>query len=104
MHRGLGETRVTKEILVHKGHLEVVVLGLRVLKPHTTTATQGPKGDTGPISPKGDKVVLEVEMVIKGTLEHRDPNVIKVIEDQRGYLVVTILQTLQLFHNRPELR
>ena len=56
MHRGLGEIRVTKEILVHKGHLKVVVLGLRVLKPSTTTATQGPKGDTGPISPKGDKV------------------------------------------------
>ena len=56
MHGGLGEIRVTKEILVHKGHLEVVVLGLRVLKPSTTTATQGPKGDTGPISPKHDKV------------------------------------------------
>ena len=73
MHRGLGEIRVTKEILVHKGHLEVVVLGLRVLKPSTTTATQGPKGDTGPISPKLT-VVLEVEMVKKGTLEHRGPS------------------------------
>ena len=56
MHRGLGEIRVTKEILVHKGHLAVVVGGLWFLKPTTTTATQGPKGDTGPISPKGDKV------------------------------------------------
>ena len=56
MHRGFGETRVTKEIIVQKGHLKVVVLGLRGLKPSTTTATQGPKGDTGPISPKGDKV------------------------------------------------
>ena len=56
MHRGLREIRVTKEILVHKGHLEVVVLGLRVLQPSTTTTTQGPKGDTGPISPKDDKV------------------------------------------------
>ena len=46
MHRGLGEIRVTKEILVHKGHLEVVVLGLRVLRGDT--ATEGPKGDTGP--------------------------------------------------------
>ena len=54
MHRGLGETRVTKEILVHKGHLEVVVLGLRVLRGDT--ATQGPKGDTDPQIPKGDKV------------------------------------------------
>ena len=54
MHRGLGETRVTKEILVHKGYLEVVVLGLRVLRGDTTT--QGPKGDTGPQIPKGDKV------------------------------------------------
>ena len=43
MHRGLGETRV-----------EVVVLGLRVLRGDT--ATQGPKGDTDPQIPKGDKV------------------------------------------------
>ena len=103
MHRGLREIRVTKEILVHKGHLEVVVLGLRVLKPSTTTATQGPKGDTGPISPKLT-VVLEVEMVKKGTLEHRDLHVIKVIEGHRGHLVVASLQTFQLFHNRTELR
>ena len=48
--------------------------------------------------------VLEVEMVIKGTLEHRDPNVIKVIVGHRGHLVMVILQTFQLFHNRMELR
>ena len=32
MHRELRETRPIKEILVHKGHLVVVVLGLRVLR------------------------------------------------------------------------
>ena len=31
MHRGPREIRVSKEILVHKGHLVGVVLGLRVL-------------------------------------------------------------------------
>ena len=60
MHRGLGETRVTEEILVHKGHLEVVVLGLRVLRGDT--ATQGPKGDTGPQIPKGGKI----DSVVRG--------------------------------------
>ena len=49
-------------------------------------------------------VVLEDEVVIKGTLEHRDPNVIKVIEGHRGHLVMAILQTFHLFHNRMELR
>ena len=49
-------------------------------------------------------MVLEVEMVIKGTLEHRDLNLIKVVEGHRGHLVVVILQTYQLFHNRMELR
>ena len=32
MHRGPREIRVSKEILVHKGHLVEVVLGLRVLR------------------------------------------------------------------------
>ena len=43
-------------------------------------------------------------MVIKGTLEHRDLNLIKVVEGHRGHLVVVILQTYRLFRNRMELR
>ena len=86
MHRGLGEIGVTKEILVHraprvilvrKGHLVVVVLGLRALKVSKEipgpkghkdditvggrdkgeTGAQGPKrekGDTGPQRPSGN--------------------------------------------------
>ena len=67
MHRGLGEIRVTKEILVHeflrvilvqKRHLEVVVLGLRVLK-----------GTKGVLQHKDQKEisVLRVENVTKET-------------------------------------
>ena len=120
----LGEMRVTKEILMHeaprvilvdKGHLVVVVLGLRVLKVTMdedlreilVVRVQKVTKETPVLKvPKVIKltVVLEVEMVIKGTLEHRDPNVIKVIEGHRGHLVMVILQTFQLFHNRMELR
>ena len=106
---------VKKEILVHKGHLVVVVLGLRVLKltmdkdqkEILVLRVQKVTKETPVLKvPKVIKlrVVLEVEMVIKGTLEHRDPNVIKVIEGHRGHLVMVILQTFQLFHNRMELR
>ena len=37
-------------------------------------------------------LVLEVEKLIKGTLEHKDLRVRKVIQDHRSYLVVVILQ------------
>ena len=94
---------VTKEILVHKGHLVVVVLGLRVLK---LTMDKDQKEILVLRVQKVTKEtpVLKVPMVIKGTLEHRDLNLIKVIEGHRGHLVVVILQTFQLFHNRMELR
>lgn len=68
MHRGLGEIRVTKEILVHefprvilvqKRHLEVVVLGLRVLK--------GTKGVPQHKDQK-ETPVIKVPRVIKMTL------------------------------------
>ena len=60
MHRGLGEIGVTKEILVHraprvilvrKGHLVVVVLGLRVLK--ASKEIPGPKGHKDDITVGG---------------------------------------------------
>ena len=38
-------------------------------------------------------LVLEVEKVIKGSLEHKDLRVMKVIQDHRGHLVAVILQT-----------
>ena len=38
-------------------------------------------------------LVLEVEKLIKGTLEQKDLRMMKVIQDHRSYLVVVILQT-----------
>ena len=66
MHRELGEIRVTKVILVPKGHVEVVVLGLRVLRYWSSKSQgdkvdggvrgrNGDKGDTGAQGPKPDK-------------------------------------------------
>ena len=45
MHRGLGEIRVTKEILVHEFPRVILVQKSR----------KGDKGDTSHQSPKGDK-------------------------------------------------
>ena len=93
---------VTKEILVHKGHLVVLVLGLRVLKltmdkDQGDIGPQGPKGDKGDTSPEGPKGD-------KGDTGAQGPKPDKGDRGPQGHLVVVILQTFQLFHNRMELR
>ena len=119
---------VQKEILVHKasrvipvhrGHLVVVVLGLRVLKvSREIQEREDQKEVTVFRIQKVTKeilvlrvlgvikmtLVLQVEKVIKGKLEHKDLRVMKVIQDHRGHLVVVILQTFELFYYFMELR
>ena len=82
MHRGPREIRVSKEILVHKGHLVVVVLGLRVLRVIKE------------ILEHRFQKVIPVFWVQKETRVTKEILVHRVHRVHRGHLVV-VLQTFQ---------
>ena len=90
--------KASRVILVRKGHLVVVLMGLRVLKVSKEILKHKDQKEIPVFSvQKVTKeilvfkilgvikmtLVLEVEKVIKGTLKHKDLRVMKVIQDQR---------------------
>ena len=111
--------KAPRVILVNKGHLVVVVLGLKVLKVTREIMQHKDQQEISVLKiqkvtkeipvlkvPRVMKMtsVLEVEKVIKGTLEHKNLKVIRVIQVHRGRLLVVILQTFLLSFYPLELR